>query len=292
MKSIELAYFSGTGNTEIAASMFARKFQAMGYEVRSSRIGKDSGASFVPEDSSVLAAEMLGVGAPVIGIGTPSIVLRYLRKLPAGHGKKAFVFRTSGGVAPVNHNASRDMIAILKRKGYDVVHERLFSIGSNWVIRFSAATMRKLHDATDAKIGAMCSDVIAGIRHTYDTGTRKRATDAILRFVSRIGLRFLSADFRVTGDCTACGSCAKRCPQANVRMVRGQPKFGAKCASCMRCAYGCPKKAIALHRFGFLQLRGGYDVKDILEHPERWPDEGTRENPPFLAGYLADSGRD
>jgi len=35
--------------------------------------------------------------------------------------EKVFIFRTAGGVAPVNYNASKPVIRRLVRKGYDVI---------------------------------------------------------------------------------------------------------------------------------------------------------------------------
>jgi ferredoxin len=295
MKSIRLMYFSGTGNTELAADMLARNFRERGCVVSMEKIGRERGACAVPlsrdgkDRDEGECGEILGIGAPVIGFGTPSIVLDFVRKLPAGNGKKAFVFRTAGGVIPGNYNSSRDLIAILERKGYDVFNERLFSIGSNWMIRFSNGAMKKLHDATKIKVEAYCADILDDKRFRYETGKKQRFTDAMLRGLSRIVLRFLATDFRASPDCTGCGLCAERCPKATVRMKKGKPRFGSDCASCMRCVYACPQKAIQLKSLAFLQLKEGYDVKDILEHPEPWSDEGTKAEPPFMARYIADS---
>jgi len=286
MKTVELMYFSGTGNTKIAADMIAQGLRARDRAVLVREIGNESGAIAKPDDSTVRDADIIGIGAPVIGLGTPSLVLAFAKRLPEGKGKKAFIFRTAGGVVEGNYNASRDLRAILERKGYDVFHERHFSIGSNWVIRFSNDAMRKLHRATAEKIESMCDDIIEGIGHRYSTPVMRRARDALLRGLSRLGLGFLSVDFRVSESCTGCGQCARRCPTGNARMKGEKPRFGASCASCMRCVYACPQKAIALHRLSFLQVRGGYDAKDILEHPERWSDEGTNSSPPFLAEYV------
>ena len=57
-------------------------------------------------------------------------------------GKKTFIIRTAGGVAPVNYNASKPIIRNLTRKGYEVEYERVFSIGSNWVVKFDDAVVK------------------------------------------------------------------------------------------------------------------------------------------------------
>jgi ferredoxin/flavodoxin len=289
MKTIRLRYFSGTGNTEIVTFMIVSKLRELGCDVRAEKIGmeKDERRTPTTEYTAGTTIDCLGIGAPVIGFGTPSPVLDFIKRLPRGNGMKVFIFRTAGGVIPGNFNASRDMIALLEKKGYDVFHERLFSIGSNWIIRFSNAAMRKLHDATKVKTETMCVEIISGKRRLYETGGRKRFRDALLRRLSGIGLRLLALDFRVGKGCTGCGRCAKRCPAGNIGIRGGKPRFGAKCAACMRCVYACPEKAISMRTLGFLQVKGGYDVRGILEHPELFPDEGTNGNPPFMAGYAS-----
>ena len=293
MKSVQLWYFSGTGNTEIGADMIAANFRERGFAVGAGRIGNEAGAESTPaaHESEIARADILGIGAPVIGFGTPALVLSFMKRLPQGNGRKAFIFRTAGGVVPGNHNASHEMIAILRKKGYDIFNERLFSIGSNFVIRYSSETMRKLHDATQDKVSRFCGDILAGTRHFYETKKSRQAGDAIVRTLSAIGLRFLALDFRATKSCSGCGLCAKRCPSANIRIKHGKPRFGASCAACMRCMYACPSKAITMRTLGFMQVQGGYDVKGILGHPERFSNEGTKDNPPFMADYIANQER-
>ncbi|HWQ29393.1 MAG TPA: hypothetical protein VN549_00270 [Negativicutes bacterium] len=76
--------------------------------------------------------DLLGIGSQVIGYGVPVLVRDFIKALPDGNGKRTFIFRTAGGVAPINYNASKPIIGKLKRKGYEVFYERVFSISSNW----------------------------------------------------------------------------------------------------------------------------------------------------------------
>ncbi len=51
--------------------------------------------------------------------------------------------------------------------------------------------------------------------------------------------------FRVSGSCTRCGKCAKRCVMNNIALVGGKPIWQGHCTHCMACIAGCPAGAIA-----------------------------------------------
>lgn len=147
MKSVGLYYFSGTGNTALVANTVKETFIQLGYTVELVRI-EDVMKKDLPLDLS--RHEFVGIGSQVIGYGTPNLVLDFIHKLTPGRGQKVFIFRTAGGVAPINYNASKVMIRRLSRKGYDVGYEWLFSVSSNWIVRFETAVIQQLVAATQA----------------------------------------------------------------------------------------------------------------------------------------------
>ena len=147
MVSIKIFYFSGTGNTALVGGMFESNLKKLGYAVEAIRM---EDALKGRAEVSVEDCDLIGSGSPVTGYGAPPIVYRFLRSLPTAKGKRVFIFRTAGGVAPINYNASGTMRRILKGRGYRVFHERLFSVGSNWIVRFGNEAVRKLRDATEA----------------------------------------------------------------------------------------------------------------------------------------------
>lgn len=284
MKSIGLIYFSGTGNTRLVAEMIRDTFTRQGFSVDLMRMEDVlKGVTVFDPDRY----DLIGFGSQVIGYGLPNLVKDFLKKLPRGHHQKTFIFRTSGGVAHINYNVSKSMIRTLNHKGYDVFHERLFSLGSNWIKRFSDPVVRQLYDSTREKVDVMCQELLAGEERFYKTGILLRIGMSIVSVISGLFFRTAAQDYRVTADCGKCGLCIKDCPSQNIVMKNGKVSFNWNCSCCMRCVYNCPKQAIQFKNLHFFQVEGGYDIKKTLEKPLP---EGVAitEQPPFFNRYVTD----
>lgn len=50
--------------------------------------------------------------------------------------------------------------------------------------------------------------------------------------------------FRVSSECISCEKCAQRCPLNNIQMENKKPVWNGNCTHCMACIAGCPKTAI------------------------------------------------
>jgi len=170
---------------------------------------------------------------------------RFLRGLAGQTGKKAFIFRTAGGVAPINYNASRPMKTILARKGFDVFHERLFSISSNWINRFDDDVIVNLTESTKRKVQLMCNALMNNEAKHYQTTFPQRLQMGIVARVAPLFFHVAGRDLTVDAKvCTRCGLCEKKCPAINIRLLDGHVRFGWQCNCCLRCVYACPDEAI------------------------------------------------
>jgi ferredoxin len=285
MKRIKIYCFSGTGNTEIVCRMLEEGLTRLGCEVELEMMEKAL-KSGKPIDATRF--DLIGIACPVIGYGIPRIVARFLRGLPKAGSVPAFIVRTAGGVAPGNYNASRGLRAKLGRLGYPVFYERIFSIGSNWIVRFSNAAMRALLEATKRKVALACRELLEGRERELSTSLPQRILMGAARGAAPLSLRFMAKDLRVGSACSGCGHCVTSCPMGNIRQTPDGIRFGADCSACMRCVYACPGRAIEFKSLKFFPVKGGYDPKGIFESPERWPDEGSRAEPPFLPAYVSD----
>lgn len=284
MNTIGLFHFSGTGGTHIVAEHLRDSFTRKGYQVDLTRIEDvmNGLATFEPAKY-----DMIGFGSQVIGYGVPNLVKDFLKRLPEGQHQKTFIFRLAGGVAPVNYNVSKYMIRTLKAKGYDVFHERLFSLGSNWIKRFSDPVVQQLYRSTVEKVDQMSNELIDGRERFYETGFWMRLKMGTISFLSGNIFRLTGLDYKVSSACGNCGLCVKNCPSKNIKIKNGKVTFGLNCSCCMRCVYNCPNQAIQFKTLSFFPVEGGYNIKKTLEKPLS-ENETVTEQPPFFNRYITD----
>ena len=283
MKKIGIYYFSGTGNTEIIAEMARKEFEETGNAVELIRIedilknGLDTGVS---------GFDIIGIGNPVIGFGTPDIVFQFIRMMPCGGGKNVFLLKTAGGVGAGNYPSSRPVIRKLKRKGYDVCYDRLLSLGSNWVVKFDERITKRLYEADQKKVKTACAEIIAGKRRTQNAGKIVTILMEAIMFIDHFIMRFIGLDLHATKECNQCGLCVQNCPVENITDKKGNLHFSLKCNCCMRCVYTCPHGAIRFRIFSFFSVRGGYNIRKILKTDNDGSDLSGVWKPPFLDEYL------
>jgi ferredoxin len=231
--------------------------------------------------------DLIGIGSQVIGYAAPNIVKDFIHSLPKEEaGRKVFIFRTAGGVAPVNYNASKSIIRKLGKKGYQVFYERIFSISSNWIIKFDDDIIMQLYEATRKKVSIMCEELIRGDIRILKTNMKLKVLMEFLMLICPLLMPLVGKDYIVNKDCTHCGLCIKNCPVENIYEKKNKIKFKMSCNACMRCVYSCPKNAIRYRFLTFFPVAGGYNIKKILEHPCPASENTKRMVPPFFKDYV------
>ncbi len=231
MKTIGIFYFSGSGNTELVADIIRDQFEELGCIVDLIRMEDiiKAGLHLDPDQY-----DYLGIGSQVIGFGVPRLVIEFIRDLPNSEGKKTFLFRTAGGVAPINCDASTRIIRSLVEKGYEVQYERVFL------------------ESMKSTAETMCLEILRGEQHILKTGIGLRLLMGMARTLSSGILPFMGSDLVIDQACTHCGRCIKNCPSGNIYEKNGRIRFGHSCSSCMRCIYSCPNQAIRFRILTFL----------------------------------------
>ncbi|MBE5977643.1 MAG: 4Fe-4S dicluster domain-containing protein [Paenibacillaceae bacterium] len=284
MKKLLVLYFSGTGNTEIAAKHVIQSFTDLGWEIELIRM-EDVNQKRVQLD--INQYDLIGLGSQVIGYGIPGVVRSFARALPAtSDGRKVFIFRTAGGVVSSNYNVSKELIRILKSKHYDVCYEELFSIGSNWIMKYDDVIMKQLYMATIRKISQMCEAIERVERHFYQTGIALRIKMGVIAAFSSKILLLLGKDAVIDKSCTSCGLCARQCPAENISIEKGKVKFHTSCSACLRCVYSCPNHAINFRLLHYVIIPGGYDVKKSLSTNGNSDEKPNGKIPPFFQEYV------
>ncbi len=236
MQGISLYWFSGTGNTWLAATAFADSMAGRGVSVALKRMEA--------AERPVLAAhETLGLAFPIACFSTYPVVWDFLDRLPPGEGRGVVLLMTMGG-------ASGGMAGPLGRRlrtaGYRTLGALAVLMPGNYNNRTlpteaNAARVSRMRES----VGQFCDALQKG-RARWPRGyplwsagwQALAATPAPWRFFKRLFPLAVDAE-----RCTRCGLCARLCPLNCIRMD-GVPVWDERCQACQRCISYCPEHAI------------------------------------------------
>ena len=269
MKKIGVFYFSGTGNTEIVARLLTKAYRRRQIEVACIRM------EAVVNQQTPLALDdfdLIGVGHPVLGFGASGLAERFVKMLPAGSGKPAFVFKTASSPHYVNHGASDVIIRSMAKKGYQVFHNSIIAMPCNFFVKYDDRLNKQLYQAAVKKVEVIAAQTAAGQANKLKFNPLLRG---FLRLVyygeEHFGARFFAQGLHATAACNHCKKCVRDCPTRNISESDGQIFFGADCIWCMRCVYACPNQAIQAKNLAGCVLHpytGGFNIEAILNDPQ------------------------
>lgn len=241
---IRLIYFSQTGNTRKVAEAMEHVFIEAGHSARSVPMKQAT-----PED--ILQSDVIGVGSPTFTSQAPTPIKRFIKNLPSLHGKKAFVFATSGaGPGKVLY----DMTALLREKGADVIGGTLIKAECFHPAPYVCGCFKGRPNEEDLLVVEKFARAAAEHISSGHPGTMPESRPDALRmhwsFYEIIGL--MNPDFQVRllmpkpklneSLCTECGVCVQECPMDNITM-HPYPEIGNACIRCYRCVNVCPQSA-------------------------------------------------
>lgn len=260
MGSLEIYWFSGTGNSLAIARDLAEK----------------TGAKLTPLTPLLKAetiksqAEAVGMVFPVYDFKTPGIIEEFITKFEGLDDKYLFAI-CSYGISPLK------CLAVLKKH----LAAKRITLNAGFAVMMP-------HNA----VGNTCfsnaerDKVLAGVKRRIDEiaqvissrQTIPVETEAIFSALFKHGLLlkvikpviplllhaarhgWASLAFQVNDHCTGCATCSKVCPVDNVSFVNERPIWGDNCLSCFACLQWCPCEAIQLGR--------GKVRVDRYHHPE------------------------
>jgi ferredoxin len=250
-------YFSGTGNTDYVAHYLARKLAHLPIEIELRSM------EWQPAEE-VASFDLLAVGFPVYAADAPIFFQNYLRLLPPGEGRGAFVFCTQGAYAGSAVRLGLERLAAqsyVPLGGGSVLMPG--SDGLSMVAKESWMARKALEKDYDHlkdadRLSEEMVSVLLGMldgRPPEEWGemrtSRSGATvsDRVWGFVYRATENWCRTRLHADEQCEGCGLCAQLCPVDNVEMRDGRPCFGDQCVLCIRCLHACPQEAIQISRF-------------------------------------------
>jgi ferredoxin/flavodoxin len=240
-------YFSGTGNSLIAAKEIAAVLGDTEIAAVAERFGAD-----------LSGYERIGFIYPIYFGGVPLVVKNFVESLDFSKIPNAYLFAiaTRGGIP---QNGLREMNALLSAKGCELDYGSLLMMGANYILmygrmfftdavnRHAVKALPKLAAAIRDKEKRPCALPKPGSMSLTERARRKVHEAALT--------------YTISGDCVSCGLCRDICPIRNVELKDGKPVFGSKCEQCMACIQFCPQRAINYQ--GKTQKRKRYHHPDV-----------------------------
>ena len=95
--------------------------------------------------------DLIGIGYPVLGFGTPRIIYHFINLIPSVKNTKTFLFKTAADPSVLNNGASKRAIKKLKNKGYNVFHETLICMPCNWILKYCDEFSKQLYNTAKTK---------------------------------------------------------------------------------------------------------------------------------------------
>ena len=249
MPSALIHYFSGTGNSYHAATIFERRLKEAGYEVQWQQVCRGT----VPP---VSAADLHLFAFPVYACDLPDIMARYMWKLPPGKGAKAAIIATNGSLHPTTRipGAQGDpgwsfdhASLILRLKGYEIVLADAAPYPANVTVAIPTPKM-----AWEPKIMGIGDQRVDMLAQRLARGERSVRHNLLLLALylpfglayGLVGRHIIGKLYVADGKCNGCGTCVRSCPTGSIRITAGRPGWDWRCQGCMRCINACPRHAI------------------------------------------------
>ncbi|MEX1378325.1 MAG: EFR1 family ferrodoxin [Eubacteriales bacterium] len=267
MNDILIIYFSGTGGTKMAAEKLMEKLNEKNKQAGICTLDLSVVEKLEDVNKAVEGIKRLVLIYPVYSFDAPSPVYRWLRTLPKVQGTKASVISvTGGGDAKANKACRQLCIKAMTRKGFDVDHEDILTMPSNYFVNAGEDIDMLLMKALPIKMEKIAEDIVDG------TGERRAMHFAPMSAIAAKLFKFGAMMFGLTlyadKSCTDCKLCQNSCPTGNIRIKNGRMKTSTKCAWCMRCTYICPQNAVKSLVLGGTILKEGFNIKKIEQKAE------------------------
>lgn len=234
-------YFSGTGNSKYAATLFCRKYD------------KEAGVYSI-EDGEVITAlrdaDMIVFAYPVQFSTVPKIVRDFVianRKL--WKGKKVFVIATMGLFSGDGAGMLGRLLESYSAEVTGGLHLKMpDSIADEKALKRPPEKNKELVRQAGLKIRK-------SVRRMKEGHPTQEGMSLLYRMAGFFGQRLYfghktkeySSKLKIDNEkCIGCGKCVKLCPMKNITMVKQKAVPDKRCTMCYRCINKCPRQAITL----------------------------------------------
>lgn len=229
-------YFSGTGNSQLAAKQIASATgdglvfinQCM-KETTSQRFHSEKPLIFV---------------APTYAWRLPKVVEHWILNTEFDGNQNAYFVLTCGENCG---NAATYAKVLCKKKKLQFCGLASLIMPENYLAMFptpSKAECQTILEQAKPNIAALAEQIQIGMTFPEVTITLKDKLQSGPVNLLFYPLIVRDKGFTVSQACISCLKCAQRCPLVNIKIINGKPTWQGHCTHCMACIAGCPTKAI------------------------------------------------
>ncbi|MDR1695361.1 MAG: EFR1 family ferrodoxin [Endomicrobium sp.] len=237
-KSADIYFFSGTGNTYLAAKKVSSVFEQNGITARLINIEKAN-------PLEIDFTKTIGIAFPIACWNTYPFVRKFIKNLPQAFGTETFVFSTMGDSSL---RAEASIGGILKDKGYSLIAAKGFRMPNNWILIQNEEKNKAKKEKAFKKITAFAQEIADGTAKPEKTNAFFKFCFAVSSFITGLWETAFSQKIiglkTVKDKCAKCGLCVSVCPVKNISMKEYPAFDGNKCQLCLRCLSYCPKQAL------------------------------------------------
>ncbi|MDR2585346.1 MAG: EFR1 family ferrodoxin [Prevotellaceae bacterium] len=244
----EIYYFSGTGNCLATARMINEKLIEKSSIVPISSI----------DGKQKIKADWIGFVFPVYCHKLPDIVKQFILRLEFTSSPYIYAVATNNGEPG---QSLFDIQKLLTKKGQ--------SLSLGIAIEMPGNAIETPFDIEHKRLTEMEQKVteIAELIKVQKKGIIE-GNNSLIELIRNQIVGFLAWNYifspkryKVSDNCTGCGTCEKVCPINNIHLLNHKPIWGNKCATCLACFHWCPQEAI--YDNIFIKKRRKYHHPDI-----------------------------
>lgn len=258
-----ILYFSGTGNTAYVSKLLAKEL-----DTSAVLLTKIDPVQFRTDDENLIIA------FPVYAWGVPPVVLDFVSRLDESMIAKVRscevrlrCVATCGDETGLAVDMFRDAVESRGARlsgSWSVITPNVYVLLPGFDVDNDTVEDRKLDDLRlrVKQIAQSIRDFRNGDRPVWDIhrGPWPRLkTRLVYPLFKRWGVS--PRKWHWTKECISCGKCAEVCPENNIAMIGGHPKWGINCDSCTACYHVCPVNAV---QYGGLTLGKGHYRKGFI----------------------------